>query len=78
MPGDRRRSRYRRGLAGAFMDRLGRLQVLVDNAGTLFPTRHTTIDGYEEVITRFVRCRRSAAPLAHQREANGPFCGFGT
>jgi len=26
MPGDRRRSRYRRGLAGAFMDRWDRLQ----------------------------------------------------
>ena len=39
-----------RGLARAFMDRWGRLHVLVDNAGTVFPTRRTTVDGYEEVF----------------------------
>jgi len=39
-----------RGLARAFMDRWDRLHVLVDNAGTVFPTRHVTVDGYEEVF----------------------------
>lgn len=39
-----------RGLARAFMDRWDRLHVLVDNAGTVFPTRRLTIDGYEEVF----------------------------
>ena len=39
-----------RGLARAFMDRWDRLHVLVDNAGTVFPTRRTTVDGYEEVF----------------------------
>ncbi len=38
------------GLARAFMDRWDRLHVLVDNAGTVFPTRRTTVDGYEEVL----------------------------
>jgi NAD(P)-dependent dehydrogenase (short-subunit alcohol dehydrogenase family) len=39
-----------RGLARAFVDRWDRLHVLVDNAGTVFPTRRTTVDGYEEVF----------------------------
>ena len=39
-----------RGLARAFMGRWDRLHVLVDNAGTVFPTRRTTVDGYEEVF----------------------------
>jgi NAD(P)-dependent dehydrogenase (short-subunit alcohol dehydrogenase family) len=39
-----------RGLARAFMDRWDHLHVLVDNAGTVFPTRRTTVDGYEEVF----------------------------
>jgi len=39
-----------RGLARAFVDRWDHLHVLVDNAGTVFSTRHTTIDGYEEVF----------------------------
>jgi NAD(P)-dependent dehydrogenase (short-subunit alcohol dehydrogenase family) len=38
------------GLAQAFMDRWGHLHVLLDNAGTVFPTRRTTVDGYEEVF----------------------------
>lgn len=39
-----------RGLARAFMERWDHLHVLVDNAGTVFPTRRTTVDGYEEVF----------------------------
>lgn len=39
-----------RGLARAFMDRWGKLHVLVDNAGTVFPSRRITVDGYEEVF----------------------------
>lgn len=39
-----------RGLAHAFTDRWDRLHVLVDNAGTVFPTRRITVDGYEEVF----------------------------
>jgi len=39
-----------RGLARAFTDRWDRLHVLVANAGTVFPTRRTTVDGYEEVF----------------------------
>lgn len=39
-----------RGLARAFTDRWDRLYVLVANAGTVFPTRRTTVDGYEEVF----------------------------
>ncbi|MCX6083452.1 MAG: SDR family oxidoreductase [Caldiserica bacterium] len=39
-----------RGLARTFVDRWDRLYVLVDNAGTVFPTRRTTVDGYEEVF----------------------------
>ena len=39
-----------RGLARALTDRWDRLHVLVDNAGTVFPTRRTTVDGYEEVF----------------------------
>jgi NAD(P)-dependent dehydrogenase (short-subunit alcohol dehydrogenase family) len=39
-----------RGLARAYMDRWDHLHVLVDNAGTVFPTRCTTVDGYEEVF----------------------------
>jgi NAD(P)-dependent dehydrogenase (short-subunit alcohol dehydrogenase family) len=38
------------GLAQAFMAHWDRLHVLVNNAGTVFPTRRTTIDGYEEVF----------------------------
>ena len=38
------------GLARAFMAHWDRLHVLVNNAGTVFPTRRTTIDGYEEVF----------------------------
>ena len=34
------------GLARAFMEHLDHLHVLVDNAGTVFPTRRTTVDGY--------------------------------
>jgi NAD(P)-dependent dehydrogenase (short-subunit alcohol dehydrogenase family) len=39
-----------RGLARAFMDRWDCLHVLVNNAGTVFPTRHTTTLGHEEVF----------------------------
>ena len=39
-----------RGLARAFMEHWDRLHVLVANAGTVFPTRRTTVDGYEEVL----------------------------
>jgi NAD(P)-dependent dehydrogenase (short-subunit alcohol dehydrogenase family) len=39
-----------RGFARSFMDHWDHLHVLVDNAGTVFPTRHTTVDGYEEVF----------------------------
>ena len=39
-----------RGLARAFTDRWDHLHVLVDNAGTVFPTRRMTVDGYEEVF----------------------------
>jgi len=39
-----------RDLARAFTDRWGRLHVLVANAGTVFPARRTTVDGYEEVF----------------------------
>jgi NAD(P)-dependent dehydrogenase (short-subunit alcohol dehydrogenase family) len=38
------------GLARAFMEHWDRLHVLVNNAGTVFSTRHTTIDGYEEAF----------------------------
>jgi NAD(P)-dependent dehydrogenase (short-subunit alcohol dehydrogenase family) len=38
------------GLARAFVERWDRLHILVDNAGTVFPTRRTTVDGYEEVF----------------------------
>jgi NAD(P)-dependent dehydrogenase (short-subunit alcohol dehydrogenase family) len=38
------------GLVQAFMDRSDSLHVLVDNAATVFPTRRTTVDGYEEVF----------------------------
>jgi retinol dehydrogenase-14 len=38
------------GLAQAFMAHWDRLHVLVNNAGTVFPTRRATIDGYEEVF----------------------------
>jgi len=38
------------GLARAFMEHWDHLHVLVDNAGTVFPTRRTTVDGYEEVF----------------------------
>lgn len=40
-----------RSLATAFMERWNRLHVLIDNAGTVFPARHTTVDGLEEVFT---------------------------
>lgn len=39
-----------RGLARAFMSHWGGLHVLVDNAGTVFPTRRTTTLGHEEVF----------------------------
>ncbi|MCX6085104.1 MAG: SDR family oxidoreductase [Caldiserica bacterium] len=39
-----------RGLARTFMEHWHHLHVLVDNAGTVFPTRRTTVDGYEEVF----------------------------
>lgn len=39
-----------RGLASAFTDHWDHLHVLVDNAGTVFPTRRTTVDGYEVVF----------------------------
>jgi retinol dehydrogenase 12 len=39
-----------RGLAQAFMDRWRHLHVLLDNAGTVFPARRTSVDGYEEVF----------------------------
>ncbi|MHB8106619.1 MAG: SDR family oxidoreductase [Candidatus Cryosericum sp.] len=39
-----------RGLVRAFTDRWDRLHVLVANAGTVFPTRRITVDGYEEVF----------------------------
>ncbi|MCX6097235.1 MAG: SDR family oxidoreductase [Caldiserica bacterium] len=39
-----------RGLARAFMDHWDQLHILVDNAGTVFPTRRATVDGYEEVF----------------------------
>jgi NAD(P)-dependent dehydrogenase (short-subunit alcohol dehydrogenase family) len=40
-----------RGLAWAFGDRWDGLHILVDNAGTVLPTRRTTVDGYEEVFS---------------------------
>jgi len=39
-----------RGLARTFMEHWDHLHVLVDNAGTVFPTRRTTVDGYEEIF----------------------------
>jgi NAD(P)-dependent dehydrogenase (short-subunit alcohol dehydrogenase family) len=39
-----------RALAQTFMDRWGHLHVLVNNAGTVSPTRRTTALGYEEVF----------------------------
>lgn len=39
-----------RDFARAFMDRWDCLHVLVDNAGTVFPTRRTTALGHEEVF----------------------------